>query len=139
MQHTGTAVMTGRHEAIETERRHDLDLILSHGAKRITRVVVAARRLFGIAVAAQVGTYDGEFFGELRREFVPARMGERIAVHQKDRRTAAAVYRDYAGAAGLDLATGEILEHVPLLFPLRLRGGCKGHIFGEARSGWGFP
>src|SRR5262249_61728844 len=101
MQHRGTGARTGRHEAIETERRHDLDLILSHGAKRITRVVVAARRLFGIAVAAQVGAYDSEFFGQLRREFVPARMGERIAVHQKDRRNAAAGYPYYSGAAGL--------------------------------------
>src|SRR6266581_4155824 len=74
-------------------------------------MVRAARRLFRIAIATQVGADDGEFLGETRREFMPARMGERIAVHQQNRRSAAAMDGDDAGAAGTDLAAGEVLEH----------------------------
>ena len=40
-----TAVMTGGIEAIEPERRHHLDLVLRHGAKRIAGMVRATGRL----------------------------------------------------------------------------------------------
>ena len=55
MQHARAAVVAGGEEAVEAERRHHLDLVLRHGAERIAGMIVAARRLFGIAVAAQIG------------------------------------------------------------------------------------
>ena len=60
VQHAGAAVMAGGVEALEAERRHHLDLVLRHGAERVAAVVVAARRLLRIAVAAQVGGDHGE-------------------------------------------------------------------------------
>ncbi len=60
------------------------NLILPHGAERIVLMIVAARRLFGIAVAAQIGGDDGEVLRQLRREFLPRQMAERIAVHEQE-------------------------------------------------------
>jgi hypothetical protein len=34
-------------------------------------MIGAARRLFGIAVTAQIGRHHGKFFGKARREFMP--------------------------------------------------------------------
>ena len=112
-EHAGTAVMAGGHEAVKAERRHHLDLVLRHGAERVPGMIDAARRLLRIAVAAQVGADDGEVLGEPRRELVPARMGERIAVHQEERRAVAAIDGNDPRAAGLDFALCEILEHEP--------------------------
>ena len=95
---------------VEAERRHHLDLVLRHGAERIAGMVVAARRLFGIAIAAQIGRHHGEFPRQRRRELVPGQMRERIAVHQQQRRPAAAGDGDDARAAGLDLGAGEAFE-----------------------------
>src|SRR5215475_13392863 len=97
MQYPGTAVMTGGPEAIEAECRHHLDLVLRHGSKRVGGVILAARRFFRIAVTPQVGADNGEFLSEPRRQFVPARMRERVAVQQQQRRAAAAVNRNDAG------------------------------------------
>ena len=69
VQHAGAAIVTGGVEALVTERRHHLDLVLRHGAERIVFVVLAAGRLFGIAIAAQIGGDDGEFLRQPRRDF----------------------------------------------------------------------
>ena len=61
MQHARAAIVAGREEPLEAERRHHLDLVLRHGAERIAGMVVAAGRLLGIAIAAQVGADHGEF------------------------------------------------------------------------------
>ena len=66
MEHAGAAIMAGREESVEAERRHDLDLVLRHGAERIAGMVGTAGRLLGIAVAAQVG-------GDHRELGAPAR------------------------------------------------------------------
>src|SRR5215467_1174969 len=108
---TRAAVMTGGVEAIMAERRHDLDLIDRHGAEGIIRMIGATRRLFGIAIAAQIGGDNGELLGEARREFVPGQMTERIAVHEQKRRPLAGMHGDDARTAGLDLGVGEIFEH----------------------------
>ena len=55
VQHAGAAIVAGGIEPVEAERRHHLDLVLRHGAERIAGMIVAAGRLFGIAVAAQIG------------------------------------------------------------------------------------
>src|SRR3974390_1804083 len=74
-------------------------------------MIIAARRLLGIAVAAQVGANHGEFLRQSRRHSMPRKMIERIAVHQQHRRTAAADYRHDARTAGLDIAAFETVEH----------------------------
>ena len=71
VQHAGAAVVAGGEEFVVAERRHHLDLVLRHGAERIVFMVVAARRLFGIAVAAQIGGDHGEVLGQFWREFLP--------------------------------------------------------------------
>ena len=111
VQHAGAAVVAGGVEAIEPERRHHLDLVLRHGAERVAAVILAARRLFRIAVAAQVGGDHGELARQPRRDLVPGHVRERIAVHEQQRRSLAAVHRDDARAAGLDLGAGEAFEH----------------------------
>src|SRR3954454_2267456 len=110
VEHARTAIVAGGGEALEPERRHDLDLVLRHGAERIAAVVVAARRLLGIAVAAQVGAHHGELLRQPRRDAVPVDVGERIAVHQQHRRSFAAVHGDDARARRLDLGAGEVFE-----------------------------
>ena len=98
VQDARAAIVTGGMKLRKTERRHHLDLILRHGAERIVDVPLATRWLFGIAVAAQVGADDGEVARQDRRHGVPRQMCEGIAVHQQQRRAAAAHYRDDAGA-----------------------------------------
>ena len=104
VQHAGAAIVAGAIELVEAERLHHLELILAHGAERIVLVLVAARHLFGIAVAAQVGRNHGEFFRQARREFLPREMAERIAMDKKQRRPFAAFERDDARARRFDLA-----------------------------------
>ena len=96
VEHAGAAVVAGGVEAGKPERRHHLDLIGRHGAERIRGVVGAARRLLGIAIAAQIGGHYGEFLRQPRGEFVPGQVRERIAVHQQQRRPLAAMHRDDA-------------------------------------------
>ena len=111
MQHARAAIVTRGIETVVAERLHDLDLVLRHGAERIAGMVVAAGRLFGIAVAAQIGGDHGEFLGQFRRDLVPRHVTERIAVHQQQRRPLAAMHGDNARATGLDLGAGETFEH----------------------------
>ena len=132
VQHARAAVVAGGVEAVEAERRHHLDLVLRHGAERIAGMVVAAGRLLGIAVAAQVGRDDGEFAREPRRDLVPGQMGKRIAVHQQQRRPAAAVHRHDTGAAGGDFSAGEIFEHEA---SLNFLSPCGGQGAGVACAG----
>ena len=98
VQHAGAAVVAGGEELFVAERRHHLDLVLRHGAERIVFVVVAARRLLEIAIAAQVGGDHGEVLGQPRREFLPGQVAERIAVHEQKRRPIAAMHGDDACA-----------------------------------------
>jgi len=82
MQHACAAIVTGGIETLMAKRRHDLDLVRRHCAKRIIRMIGAAGRFLGIAVAAQIGRHHREFFRQARCEFVPRQMTERIAVHE---------------------------------------------------------
>ena len=104
------------------ERRHDLDLVLRHGAKGVAAVIFAAGRLFRIAVSAQIGRDDGEFLRQPRRDLVPGQVREWVAVHEQKRRPFAAMHRHDARAAGLYLGAGEAFEHgtsaVNLKFPI---------------------
>ena len=93
------SVMTGGEKCVEAKGLHDLDLVLRHGAERIAGMVGTARRLFAVAVAAQIGGDHGELFRQRRRDRMPRQMIERIAVHQQERRPAAAGDGDDAGAA----------------------------------------
>ena len=98
MQHAGTAIVAGAVELVVAERCHHFELVLPHGAERIVLVIVATRHFFRIAIAAQIGRNHGEFLRQLRREFLPRQMAERIAVKKQQRRAFAALERDDAGA-----------------------------------------
>ena len=111
VQDAGAAVMAGGIEAREAERGHHLDLVLRHGAERIAAVVLAARRLLGIAIAAQIRAHDGEFSARRGAILCQDTWVNGIAVHEQERRPASAIDRHDACAAGLDLGAGESLEH----------------------------
>src|SRR5262249_40588610 len=111
VQHAGPAVVAGGIEARIAQRSHHLDLILRHGAKGITAVILAARRLLRIAVSTQVGRNHRELLRQARRDLVPGKMGERISVHEQERRSVPAAHGDDARAARPYLGTGEAFEH----------------------------
>src|SRR5262249_56349993 len=90
VEHAGAAIMAGGVEALEPERGHHLALVLRHGAERIAAMVRPARRLFRISIAAQVSGDKGEFACQARRDFVPRKMREWIAMQQEQRRSLAA-------------------------------------------------
>ena len=115
MKHARATIMTRSMETLVAERRHDLDLVLRHGAERVAAMVRAAGRFFRVAVAAQIGGHDRELGSEARSDFVPGQMREGVAVHEQERRTGAAMHRDDAGAARLYLTTDEAFEHRPAL------------------------
>src|SRR5262249_31459086 len=81
------------------------------GANGMAAVVSPARRLFGIAVAAQVGGDDGEILRQPWRNLMPGHVRERIAVHEQHRRAVAAVHGHDARAAGPGLRAGGAFEH----------------------------
>jgi hypothetical protein len=111
MEHARAAVMAGSVEALEAQRRHHLDLILRHGAEGVGAVVLSAGRLLRIPVAAQIRGDHGELAGQSRRHLMPGDVRERIAVHEQQRRSLAAMHRHDARAAGLDLGASEAFEH----------------------------
>ena len=110
MHDTRAAIMPGREELVEAERRHHLDVVLRHRAERIVRMIRLARRLLRVAVAAEIRRDHGEFLREARRELVPGEVRERIAVQQQQRRALAAMRRHDARAGGLDLGAGEAVH-----------------------------
>src|SRR5262245_54255600 len=71
MQHARAAIVACSVETREAEGGHHLDLILRHGAERVGAVVLAARRLLRIAIAAQVSSDHGELPRQLWRKLVP--------------------------------------------------------------------
>ena len=60
VRHARAAVVTRHHECLEAELLHHLDLVLRHGAERIVLMVLGARRLGAVAIAAQIGRDHGE-------------------------------------------------------------------------------
>ncbi len=62
------AVVSGHHELLEAEMGHDLDAVERHVAEGIGLVLLAARRLRRIAIAAQIDRDDGELLRQPRRE-----------------------------------------------------------------------
>ena len=136
MQDTRAAIMARRIKLVEAERRHHLDLILRHRAERIAGMILAAGRLFGIAVAAQVGAHDGEIARQRRRNLVPRQMIERIAVHQQQRRAGATDHGDDARAFGLDFGSFEAVEHAASVYMTVTAAPAKGNPdFAAAKPG----
>ncbi len=69
-------------EAMEAQRRHDLDLIRRHGAFRIFRVTFGSRRRGTVAIAPQIGRNNSKAFRQRRRDLVPHDMGLGISMQQ---------------------------------------------------------
>ena len=67
--------------------------------------------LRAVAVAAQIGGDDGEFFRKPWRDLVPHHMGERIAVEQEERRTRSAFAQIDARARRIELRERKAFEH----------------------------
>ena len=110
MRDATAAVVARDREVGKAQRLHDLDLVLRHRALGVMNVGRAAIGLVGIAVAAKIGTYDGEAVRKRRRDLVPHRMRLRVTVKQKQRRPAAADGDVDPGASGRDLSRDELLE-----------------------------
>ena len=90
MRDAAAAIVADHGEAVEAQGRHQLDLVLGHGALAVVDVALAAGRLVRVAIAAQIGRDDGEALGEDGGNLVPGGMGLRVAVQQEQRRAAAA-------------------------------------------------
>ena len=110
MHDARAAVVPGREELVEAERRHHLDVILRHRAERIVRVIRLARRLLRVAVAAEIRRHHGELPREPRRELVPGEVRERVAVQEQQRRALAAMRHNDTRPGGLDLRAGEAVH-----------------------------
>ena len=89
IQDARTAVVPGHAEPLEAERIHDLDVVERHGALRVIDVIVAARRLAAVAVAAQIGHDDRELLGQPPRNLVPLDVCLWVAVNEQQRWAAA--------------------------------------------------
>jgi hypothetical protein len=84
------AVVPGERKAFVAEQFHDLHQVpgrrpLAIGVKRS-----AGRRFRAVAVAAHVGTHDGEILGQRGGDLVPHDVGLRIAMNQQERRPVSA-------------------------------------------------
>src|SRR4029078_3470850 len=135
MQDACAAVMARRIKPLEAERGHHLALTLRHRAERIAGMVLAAGRLFGIAIAAQVGADDGEIARQRWRNFVPRQMIERVAVHQQHRRSRTANHRDNTRALGLDFGASEAVEHAPVYMTVTAAPAMRNPDFAVAKPG----
>ena len=79
------AVVAGHAELPEAQVLHDFDLVLRHAAERIVAVIFAPARFSAVAVAAEVRRDHGEILREPRRDEMPVRVRERIAVQEQHR------------------------------------------------------
>jgi hypothetical protein len=113
-----------------------VDLILTHAAERVVRVVGQPLRLRAVAVAAEIGTHDGEVLRKLRRDEVPRDVRQRVAVQQQNRRSFSADAADdlHFRVGRLNRETLEAFEHGSLLQALDLDRGrqrkktCGSHV-----------
>ena len=87
----GPPIVAHHGELVEAELAHDEDLVAGHRALGVRLVVMAARGLAAVAVAAQVGEDYGVVFGEDGGDVMPHDVGLRVTVEEQ--------YRG-AGAAG---------------------------------------
>jgi hypothetical protein len=71
-------------KTLEAQVTHECKLVARKGAKRVIRSIREARGLGGVAVAAQVGTYNGVITGEPHRDFGPHGMVLREPVKQQN-------------------------------------------------------
>jgi hypothetical protein len=85
-------IVTSDKEPLMAERRHNFDLILSHGAEGIIFMILATIGLtYTVAITAKIGHYNVEFFCQRLGEPVPASMCLWIAVKQQQRGAIATV------------------------------------------------
>ena len=107
-------VVPDKVEGVETERLHDLHLVVCGGALAIGRVVAGdGGRLVAVAIAPQVGTDDAVALRQARRDLVPFDMALRIAVQHQDGRPLAAMRDMDLARPGVDPRPLEPLEHAP--------------------------
>ncbi len=100
-RHARATIMARHLELLEIQNDH-FQIILRHGAETVARVILAAIRLGTVPITAQIRQNHREIFCEHRGHAMPADMGKRIAVQQKQRRTRAAYRNIYLGARCLD-------------------------------------
>jgi hypothetical protein len=81
----GATVVPHHGELVESEFAHHQHLVPRHRALRVRLMIVAARGLAAVAVAAKVGEDYGVMFGEYRRDVMPHDVGLRVAVQQQYR------------------------------------------------------
>ena len=97
------AIMANDGELSETEMAHHRDLIGGHGPFRIVDVVVTARRLITVAIAAQIGGDHREAPCQIGRDPVPGQVGLRMTVQQQQRRPGTPDGRANADAVHVDI------------------------------------
>jgi hypothetical protein len=70
-------------ETVETERRHNVDLVLSHHSLGVVDVALASLGHVAVAVAAQVCGDHGVLLGKRGRHLAPASKIDGCAVDQQ--------------------------------------------------------
>ena len=88
VRHPAAPVVPGDHEAVMAEAVHKPDHVIRHRALRVSGMVRAGCRHRAVTVASQIGSYDGEAFGQRGRDPVPHHIGLRITVKKQQRRAA---------------------------------------------------
>jgi hypothetical protein len=92
MRRACAPVMTRKKKPVMAKCCHDIDLILSHDAKRIIDMVYASiGGANAVAVTAKIGHYDVESPRQMTSDLVPGGMSERVAVQQQEWWTFAAM------------------------------------------------
>ena len=81
MRDTRTTIVRHHDELVETERLHQADLVRRHLALAIGRLL--RHRLIAVAIAAQVGRYDGKVLRKRVSNAMPYDVCLRMAMQQK--------------------------------------------------------
>jgi len=110
VRHPAPAIVPRDREPIEAQSGHERDEITCHRPLRVRCVVRRRWRLGARAVAAQVGTDDGESVGEQRSDPSPHQMRLGKAVEQQQRRSAPTPARVDRRLADVDVDRLESFE-----------------------------
>jgi len=110
VSHTAAAIMGSNLKLLEAKRLHHRNLVAGHDALGIRHVLLIARRLAAIAIAAQVRQHHCEVPGQLRSNFVPTHVSLRIAVQQQQRRPASGHARVNCDLSGVNLALVKVRQ-----------------------------
>jgi hypothetical protein len=125
VRHASAPIVAHDGESLESQARHDLQLVPGHDPLRIRAVSRIGRGATTVPVAAEVRADHREAAGEFRRDAVPASVGLRVPVEQEDGRALTSDHCVDLGLARNDalLTKARKQDRIGLA---HLRGTCRG-------------